>query len=136
MKLYARAGQALIMAVFVHLYGELARIQYSRQDTTRNALFLMTSRVERLVGKTAVDTVAVRKGAIMSAIIVYFGSARGWSNSTFAIINVVLASVWLAFVMLIGRELARRADETAEELAREPRRDAPMAIPLPSKARS
>ncbi len=54
-------------------------IQYSLQDTTRNALFLMTSRVEKFVGKTAVDTVAVRVGAIMSALTVYVGSRAGWS---------------------------------------------------------
>lgn len=35
-------------------------LQYSLQDTTRNALFLAASRVEKFVGQTAVDTVAVR----------------------------------------------------------------------------
>ncbi len=97
-------------------------IQYSLQDTTRNALFLMTSRVERFVGKTAVDTVAVRIGAIMSALTVFVGSRAGWSTSTFAAINVVLASVWLGFVVLLGKEHARRSEESPEALAAEPRR--------------
>ncbi len=57
-------------------------IQYSLQDTTRNALFLRTSRVEKFVGKTAVDTVAVRIGAIMSSVMVYSGSRAGWSIAT------------------------------------------------------
>ena len=97
-------------------------IQYSLQDTTRNALFLMTSRVEKFVGKTAVDTVAVRMGAIMSAVTVYFGSRAGWSIATFAAINVGLACAWLVFVVIIGREHWRRNEEGEAALAQEPRR--------------
>lgn len=97
-------------------------IQYSLQDTTRNALFLMTSRVEKFVGKTAVDTVAVRVGAIMSALMVYVGSRAGWTTATFATINVILAGAWLGFVILIGREHARRSDEGEAALALEPHR--------------
>lgn len=96
-------------------------IQYSLQDTTRNALFLMTSRVEKFVGKTAVDTVAVRMGAIMSASTVYFGSRAGWSIATFAGINVGLACAWLVFVVVIGREHWRRSEEGEALLATEPR---------------
>ncbi len=107
-------------------------IQYSLQDTTRNALFLMTSRVERFVGKTAVDTVAVRMGAIMSATTVFFGSRAGWSTATFAAINVSLAAVWLVFVVLIGREHARRSDEDPAALAAEPRHRLPPPRPLDS----
>jgi AAA family ATP:ADP antiporter len=95
-------------------------IQYSLQDTTRNALFLMTSRVEKFVGKTVVDTVAVRIGAILSAVMVYFGSRAAWATSTFAIINVALALAWIAAIVLIGREHARRAEEGEAALAREP----------------
>jgi AAA family ATP:ADP antiporter len=83
-------------------------MQYSLQDTTRHALFLVTSRVEKFVGKTAVDTIAVRVGAIMSALFVYTGSRLGWSARMFAGINVVLAVAWLFFVWLIGHEHRRR----------------------------
>lgn len=95
-------------------------IQYSLQDTTRNALFLMTSRVEKFVGKTAVDTVAVRMGAIMSAIMVYVGTRAGWSTATFASINVALAVAWLLFAVAIGREHSRRSSEGEARLAAEP----------------
>jgi AAA family ATP:ADP antiporter len=83
-------------------------LQYSLQDTTKHALFLTASRAEKFVGKTAVDTVAVRFGAIMSAGMVWLGSRAGWSASTFAAINVALGGAWLVFVFAIGRELARR----------------------------
>ena len=83
-------------------------MQYSLQDTTRHALFLVSSRVEKFVGKTAVDTVAVRVGAIMSALFVFAGTRLRWSTATFAIINASLAVVWLGLVWLIGREHQRR----------------------------
>lgn len=84
-------------------------LQYSLQDTTRHALFLVATRVEKFVGKTAVDTVCVRFGAIMSAAMVWIGTRQGWSVSTFAVINVVLALLWLGFALAVGREHARRA---------------------------
>jgi ATP:ADP antiporter, AAA family len=130
-------GAALFMPVLAVMrlvkIGENS-IQYSLQDTTRNALFLKTSRVEKFVGKTAVDTVAVRIGAILAAVVVYFGSRAGWSTATFAAISVGLALAWLAFVVAIGREHLRRSQESEAELAREPRRLAPGQTPARSQA--
>lgn len=91
-------------------------LQYSLQDTTRHALFLVTSRVEKFVGKTAVDTIAVRLGAIVSAVLVFVGTRHHWPTRTFAIINVVLAVGWFGFVLLIGREHRRRAAEHETQL--------------------
>jgi ATP:ADP antiporter, AAA family len=88
-------------------------LQYSLQDTSRHALFLVASRAEKFVGKTAVDTIAVRVGAIVSGVVVFIGSRLGWSLRTFAALNVVLAAVWIAFVILIGREHRRRSVERA-----------------------
>ncbi|HET9990287.1 MAG TPA: MFS transporter [Kofleriaceae bacterium] len=83
-------------------------LQYSLQDTSRHALFLVATRVEKFVGKTATDTIAVRIGAIMSTLVVIIGAWLEWSTSTFAAISVGLAVVWLGFVILIGREHRRR----------------------------
>lgn len=101
-------------------------LQYSLQDTTRHALFLVTTRVEKYVGKTATDTVAVRIGAIMSMVMVLVGARLGWSTSTFIAINVALAVVWLGIVFAIGREHARRSAEPAEQQ--------PPARPVPALA--
>jgi AAA family ATP:ADP antiporter len=84
-------------------------LQYSLQDTSRNALFLVATRPEKFVGKTATDTVAVRVGAIMSTLVVFAGVRLGMTTSTFAAINVGLAVAWLSFVVLIGREHRRRS---------------------------
>ena len=84
-------------------------LEYSLQDTARNALFLVTSRVERFVGQTATDTVAVRVGAILSAVMAMLGKHYGWSTALFAAINVGLAAAWIGFVVLIGRENRQRS---------------------------
>ena len=80
----------------------------------------MTSRVEKYVGKTAVDTIAVRIGAILSAAIVWIGGRTGLPIAGFAAINVVLAAAWIVVVIAIGREHARRSGEGEAELACEP----------------
>ena len=103
-------------------------LQYSLQDTTRNALFLVATRVEKFVGKTAIDTVFVRIGAIMSMITVFIGTHLGWSTRTFAAIDVGLAVVWIGFALLVAREHRRRApDETPVR----PAPEEPVAQPLP-----
>ena len=108
---YGVAAIAPVLAVVrIVKIGENS-LQYSLQDTTRHALFLVTTRVEKFVGKTAVDTVAVRLGAIISAVMVFLGTHHGWPVRTFAILNVGLAVGWMAFVILIGREHRRRAAE-------------------------
>jgi ATP:ADP antiporter, AAA family len=86
-------------------------LQYSLQETTRHALFLRASRVEKFVGKTAVDTVFVRVGAIASALTVWIGTRAGWSLRVFATIDVALALVWLIVVVSIAKEHRKRGDE-------------------------
>jgi AAA family ATP:ADP antiporter len=112
-------------------------LQYSLQETTRHALFLVASRAEKFVGKTAVDTIAVRLGAIVSALLVFLGTHLGWPIRTFAIVNVVLALGWVAFVLLIGREHRRRAAEHEAGVARAASSvsgDTPVATSLPPAA--
>jgi AAA family ATP:ADP antiporter len=101
-------------------------LQYSLQDTTRNALFLVTSRVEKFVGKTATDTIAVRLGAVMTSITVLVGTSLGWSIATFLVINGGLALAWLGFVLLIRTEHRRRSTEEPAEIATEPHSGSPQ----------
>jgi ATP:ADP antiporter, AAA family len=84
-------------------------LQYSVAETSRHALYLVTSRVEKYVGKTSVDTIAVRVGAILSGTVVWIGSRLHVPTATFAGVNVVFTLVWIGVVFAIGREQARRA---------------------------
>lgn len=113
-------GSAVFLPVLAMLrlvkIGENA-LQYSLQDTSRHALFLVANRVEKYVGKTATDTVAVRIGAIMSTLMVFVGARLGWSTTTFIAINVVLAVVWLGFAMMVGHEHRKRSAELPEVMS-------------------
>jgi AAA family ATP:ADP antiporter len=121
--LIAYAGAAAFPVIAVMRLVKIGEnsLQYSLQDTTRNALYLVASRVEKFVGKTAVDTVAVRTGAIMSTLMVFIGSRLGWSTRTFAIINVGLVIAWLGCVLLVRSEHKRRSALDPAQLANEPR---------------
>jgi AAA family ATP:ADP antiporter len=120
---YASAAFMPVLAVMRLVKIGENSLQYSLQETTRHALFLRASRVEKFVGKTAVDTVFVRLGAIASALMVYFGTRSGWSLGTFATIDAGLALVWMAVVVAIAKEHGRRGGESERS---------PVASPAPS----
>jgi AAA family ATP:ADP antiporter len=127
---YASAAALPVLAVMRLVKIGENSLQYSLQDTTRNALFLVATRVEKFVGKTFIDTVAVRVGAIMSTIMVAIGALLGWSTRTFAAINVGLAAAWIGFAVLVAREHRVRAREaTAASAAPRTRPSSPSPAP-------
>ncbi len=95
-------------------------LEYSLQNTARQALFLVSSRVEKYVGKTAVDTFVVRAGDALTAVVVWAASRAALPARAFATLNLVLITVWIVIGFAIGRENARRASESEEEIAAEP----------------
>jgi ATP:ADP antiporter, AAA family len=86
-------------------------LDYSVQNTARQALYLVASRVEKYVGKTAVDTFFVRLGDVLSACVVWLGTRLALSTPVFAGINLALIVVWLGVVVVVGREHRRRSGE-------------------------
>jgi len=109
-------GLALVRLVKV---GENS-IDYSLQNTARQALYLVASRVEKYVGKTTVDTLFVRLGDVLSACVVAGGTLVAASTRAFAVLNVILVSAWVVLVFAVGREHARRTDEGELLVAAEP----------------
>jgi AAA family ATP:ADP antiporter len=95
-------------------------LEYSVAETSRHALYLVTSRVEKYVGKTSVDTIAVRVGAILSGAVVWIGGRVSLSTAAFATINVGLTALWIGLVLAIGLEHRRRRSESPLLLAGEP----------------
>jgi AAA family ATP:ADP antiporter len=75
---------------------------YSIMNTARQLLWLPTSREEKYKAKQAVDTFFVRAGDVLSAGVVYLGTAV-WPLSVhhFAAGNVILTAGWLAVATLI-----------------------------------
>jgi AAA family ATP:ADP antiporter len=111
---------APILSLFLVAKVGESSLEYSLQNTARQALFLVSSRVEKYVGKTVVDTVVVRAGDALTALVVLAGTRAAVSTKAFATLNLVLVSIWMLAVFAIGRENARRSGEGEERIAAEP----------------
>jgi AAA family ATP:ADP antiporter len=126
---YSAGAVVPVLAIFrLVKIGENA-LEYSIAETSRHALYLVTSRAEKYVGKTSVDTISVRVGAILSASVVYVGGRVGLAPAGFAALNVALSGAWVAVVVAIGRENARRVALAAATSADVP---GPGGAPLAS----
>ncbi len=78
---------------------------YSLQNTTKAALFLVTPREEKYKAKAAIDTFFVRGGDTISAVAVLIGTQLlALKIEKYAIINVVAVGVWLVLCFFIIRE--------------------------------
>jgi AAA family ATP:ADP antiporter len=78
-------------------------LDYSLNNTARQALFLPTSRDAKYKAKAAIDTFFVRAGDVTSAGLVFLGTRLAFNARDFALINIALIVVWLWIVVRIGR---------------------------------
>jgi AAA family ATP:ADP antiporter len=83
-------------------------VDYSIQNTLRQALFLPTTREAKYKAKAAIDTFFTRTGDVASAGAVYVGQVVGLTTAAFAGINVVLTVAWLWVASRIAREHRKR----------------------------
>ena len=86
-------------------------IDYSLGNTTKQALWLPTSREAKYKAKQAVDSFFVRMGDVASAGVVFAGERLALAVPAFASVNVVLAGAWLGVVVLLNATLRRKAEE-------------------------
>jgi len=82
---------------------------YSIQNTTRQALFLLTSREAKYKAKATIDTFFVRTGDMAQAGIVKLGTMAGLGITGFAAMNFGLVLAWLGVAWLLFREHKRLA---------------------------
>jgi len=78
-------------------------LDYSLNNTVRQALFLPTTREAKYKAKAAIDTLFVRAGDLSSAGLVFLGTLLAMQPRDFAIVNMALVLVWLLIVIGIGR---------------------------------
>jgi AAA family ATP:ADP antiporter len=86
-------------------------LDYSLGNTTKQALWLPTSREAKYKAKQAVDSFFVRVGDVLSAGVVYAGERLLLTVPGFATITLALVGGWLGVVALINAHTAQRADE-------------------------
>jgi ATP:ADP antiporter, AAA family len=77
---------------------------YSVQNTTKQALFLPTSREAKYKAKQAIDSFFVRFGDMLQAGVVFVGVQFALGIRGFALVNIVLTGVWFLIVIGIRRE--------------------------------
>jgi AAA family ATP:ADP antiporter len=80
-------------------------VDYSVQNTARQALFLPTSREAKYKAKAAVDSFFWRSGDMISGALVFAGTQLALTTRGFATVNVVLVLVWLAIALAIVRHV-------------------------------
>src|SRR3954469_4888127 len=90
-------------------------INYSLSNTTRQALWLPTSREAKYKAKQAVDSFVVRAGDLASAGLVFAGESLAFTVSAFAVLNIGLVAVWLGVVAMLTAFQARRGAPSAPQ---------------------
>jgi ATP:ADP antiporter, AAA family len=104
---------------------------YSIQNTTRQALFLPTSREAKYKAKQAIDSFFHRSGDLLQALVVFAGTALALTTSHYAVLNLLFVGIWLVLVTGIAREhrkLTGGSDAAAPPPASEP---VPAGRPAP-----
>jgi ATP:ADP antiporter, AAA family len=89
-------------------------IDYSLGNTTKQALWLPTSRDAKYKAKQAVDSFFVRTGDVLQALLVFVGERLALAVPAFAAVNLALVGLWLAVVMMLNGQLRRRAASAGE----------------------
>jgi AAA family ATP:ADP antiporter len=93
-------------------------IDYSLMNTTRQALFLPVDRDSKYEGKTAIDTFFSRFGDLIQAVGLYIGlNLLGWATHDFAWMNLVLALVFIALALMMGRDYSRKSQQSMQHVA-------------------
>lgn len=111
--LIALGGYALIAAGASLLLVKWVKVvengtDYSLMNTTRHALFLVTAREDKYKAKAAVDTFFHRAGDVLSALLVFLGTAVfALAIEKLALVNVALVGIWAFIGILIFREHRR-----------------------------
>jgi AAA family ATP:ADP antiporter len=102
---------ALIPSLAIVRWVKIAErsVDYSLQNTVAQMLYLPTTREEKYKAKQVTDTIVVRAGDVLAAATVFVGSSLlSLSVTQFALISVLLAAVWFAVALRLGREFQAR----------------------------
>jgi AAA family ATP:ADP antiporter len=99
-------------------------LDYSLQNTVRQALFLPTDRSTKYKAKATIDTFFVRVGDTLSAVLVGVGIHQlGFGGRQLAFVNLGLVALWVAICAGIAHHHRQLSDEPTP-------RDVPRPRPL------
>jgi AAA family ATP:ADP antiporter len=86
---------------------------YSLNNTTRNVLFLPTTREEKYKAKQVTDAFSQRAGDVLHSALIFVGtSLLALTVRQIALVNLVLVMGWLVIAVAIGRRYRKLAAAT------------------------
>ncbi len=91
-------------------------LDYSLGNTSRQALWLLSSRDDKYKAKSVIDATIVRGGDALAAGLTFVGVTLHFATRHFIIANVVLTLVWGIAMVLLARE--HKAREAKHEQAK------------------
>ena len=91
-------------------------VDYSVGNTTKQALWLPTSRQAKYKAKQAVDSFCVRAGDVMTAGIVFVFTRAALAVPAFAAFNLALTAGWLAVAAALNARLRAQAASARDAL--------------------
>jgi len=89
-------------------------LDYSLGNTTKQALWLPTSREAKYKAKQAVDSFCQRAGDVLQAGVVYAGELASLGITGFAALTTIFAFGWMSVAFNLRKQLAERAAETGK----------------------
>jgi AAA family ATP:ADP antiporter len=89
-------------------------LDYSLGNTTRQALWLPTSREAKYKAKQAVDSFCQRAGDVLQAGIVYASTLAGFGVTAFAALNIIFVAGWLAVSAGLNHRLRAQAQQAGK----------------------
>ena len=102
---------AVLFPVFSLIYAvKIAEntLDYSLGNTSRQALWLLTSRDEKYRAKSVIDATIVRAGDALASGLTFVGVTLHFVTEHFIIANLVLIVAWSIAMMMLGREHKKR----------------------------
>lgn len=108
-------GASLVVVVVAKVFEN--GTDYSLTNTTRQALFLITSREEKYKAKAAIDAFFHRAGDLGSTLLVILGTqVLAMSIESFARVNIFIALVWIFLCVLIAKEYKNKQKSRASQI--------------------
>jgi AAA family ATP:ADP antiporter len=106
---YGAALAAPLIGVLMVTRIAESTLDYTLSNTTRQALWLVTSPEAKYKAKQVIDTFVMRAGDSLSAVVVWIGARTAMTTRDFLAINLVLTLAWVGLAVLLGRRYAGRA---------------------------
>jgi AAA family ATP:ADP antiporter len=105
-------------------------LDYSLGNTSRQALWLLSSRDDKYKAKSVIDATIVRAGDALAAGLTFVGVTLHFATRHFIVANVALTVVWTIAMVLLAREHKAREAKHETDLKRTGESSAPAAQPV------